>query len=141
MNGVKSKLIALDSNVFIYHFEHNLKYAQHTTKIFSSLIDNSNSGITSVISVGEALSYPSPSSVLKKIEEKFRTLPNFTIFDVTQEIAIKTAHIRREYKFRLPDAIQLATTSHAKADFFITNDKNLKKYKEVKVVLLEEFKS
>lgn len=117
MNGIKSKLIALDSKVFIYHFEHNLKYAQHTTNIFSSLIDNSNSGITSVISVGEALSYPSPPSVLKKIEEKFRTLPNFTIFDVTQEIAIKTAHIRREYKFRLPDAIQLATTSQAKADF------------------------
>ncbi len=140
MNGAKNKLIALDSNVFIYHFEHNLKYTPYTTKIFSSFIENSNHGVTSVISIGEALSYPAPSSLLKKIEEKFRNLPNFIIFDVTQEIAIKTAQIRRNYKFRLPDSIQLATARHTKAEIFITNDKNMKKFKEVKVVLLEEFK-
>lgn len=141
MNGIKNKILALDSNVFIYHFEHNLKYAPYTTNIFNTLIDKSNQGISSVISIAESLSYPSPPLVVKKIEDKFKTLPNFTIYNVTQEIAIKAAQIRREFSFHLPDAIQLATAIHAKADLFITNDRRLKGFKGIKVILIDEFKS
>ena len=136
---MKNKILALDSNIFIYHFEENPSYIEYTSHIFNVLINGHSRGITSIISLIEALSYPSPRSVLSKIEEKFKTLPNFTLYEVTEDIGLETSRIRREYGLRLPDSIQLATAFLKKADVFITNDARLQKFKEIKVVLLANF--
>lgn len=58
------------------------------------------------------------------------------VVEVNEEIADKTALIRRKYGFRTPDAIQLATAVQTRAKVFITNDERLKKLKELKVILL-----
>ncbi len=139
MNGMKNKTLALDSNIFIYHFEEHPEYIAHTSQIFQELINASAHGLTSTISLIETLSYPAPPDLLMKIKERFKILPNLTIFDVTEEIAIEAAKIRRTYGFRLPDSVQLATAVTKKANTFITNDTRLKKFKEIKVALLEEF--
>lgn len=137
---MKNKIIALDSNIFIYHFEKNPHYTSYTRNIFKRIINKSFHGITSVISLIETLSYPAPDAVLSEIEDKFRSLPNFTLFDITQEIALEAARIRRQYKFRLPDSIQLATALLNKANTFIANDSRLQKFKEIEVLLLKNFK-
>lgn len=139
MNGMKNNLIALDSNIFIYHFEANPAYTSSTNHVFTKLINGSCHGITSVISLIETLSFPSSQEVLEAIEEGFRTLPNFTICDINQEIGIEASRIRRTYGFRLPDSIQLATCLYKKANIFITNDVKLLKFKEIEVVLLKNF--
>lgn len=139
MNGMKNKILALDSNIFIYHFEAHPLYILATKQVFKELINKSSYGITSIISLIEALSYPSPPNVLSKIEEKFKTLPNFTLHEVSEEIGLEAARIRRTYDFRLPDSIQLATALLKKADVFITNDARLRKFKETEVVLLTNF--
>ncbi|MGI8419460.1 MAG: type II toxin-antitoxin system VapC family toxin [Candidatus Levyibacteriota bacterium] len=136
---MKSKILAIDTTIFIYHFEANRQYISFTTAIFNSFIENKFKGITSVISVIETLSYPAPDKLIKEREEDFKTLPHFNVYDVTQEIAIITAKIRRKYKYRTPDAIQLATALYGKADIFITNDTKLQQFKELKVMLLKEF--
>lgn len=137
---MRNKLLSLDSNIFIYHFEKNLAFVPYTNHIFNNLITTSSRGITSIISLIETLSYPSPQNILEQIEESFRTIPNFTIYNVTEEISIEAAKIRRIYKFRLPDAIQLATAVYGKADIFITNDAKLQSFKETKVILLKDSK-
>lgn len=134
---MKSKLLALDSNIFIYHFEANPSYVSYTSQIFNNLINASSRGMTSIISLIETLSYPSPQILLDQIEESFKTLPNFVIYDINQAIGIEAAKIRRIYRIRLPDAIQLATAIYGKADFFITNDSKLQNFKDMKVILLE----
>src|SRR5207248_6090877 len=48
--------------------------------------------------------------------------------------------LRRAYGFRIPDAIQLATCLYQKVDLFITNDRRLKTYKEIPIILLSESK-
>ncbi len=136
---MKNKILALDSNIFIYHFEANPLFISHTAFIFDSLINKSNAASTSIISLIETLSYPSPQIILNQIEESFRTLPNFTLHNINQEIALLAARIRRTYKFRLPDAVQLATALYTKADIFITNDVKLQGFNEIKVVQLKEF--
>ncbi|OGE64802.1 hypothetical protein A3I48_01575 [Candidatus Daviesbacteria bacterium RIFCSPLOWO2_02_FULL_36_7] len=60
------------------------------------------------------------------------------IYQVDEKIAVESARIRRKYSFRLLDSIQLATALYAKAQAFITNDDRLKKFKELKVILLKE---
>ena len=137
MNGMKSKLLALDSNIFIYHFEENPLFTPQTSAIFTLFIKGFSRGITSIISVIEVLSYPAPKNLLKGREEDFKTLPHFTIYDINHEIGLKAARLRREYRIRLPDAIQLATAIYGKADIFITNDSKLKNFKDIKVILLE----
>ena len=139
MNGIgKIKRIALDSNIFIYQFESNPDFIRLTEKIFDSLSKGQHRAVTSVISIVEALAYPSPPEVIKGITEGFLTLKNLEITEVSQEIAFEAARIRREYKFRLPDSIQLATAKLSRAKAFISNDENLKKFKELKVILISE---
>ena len=63
-------------------------------------------------------------------------MPNLNIIDVDYKIALEAARIKREYKFRLPDSIQLATALIGKAQAFVTNDQRLKKFQELPIVML-----
>ncbi len=139
MNGIgRLKIVGLDSNIFIYQFEDNPDFIKFTDLIFKDLANNKKKAVTSIISVIEALSYPSLPNVLESIEDAFQSFPNLKIFGIDNEIAKDTARIRREYKYRLPDAVQLATAIQGRAQAFITNDNRLKKFKELKIVLLKE---
>ncbi len=140
MNGKdKIKKVTMDSNIFIYHFEENTEFVPFTRKIFQALFLKNLKAITSVVSIIETLSYPSPQKVINEIKEAFLTLPNLEIIEVNQAIAIKAAWIRREYGFRVPDSIQLATAIINKAHAFISNDQRLKKFKQIKIILLKDF--
>lgn len=140
MNGInRYKIVALDSNIFIYQFENNPKFTSHTNVVFKKLIDGSVYAVTSVISVTETLSYPLPDKIVKEIEEAFKTTPNLNIAELNHEIAYEAASLRRKYKsLRLPDAVQLATALKSKAQTFVTNDKQLKVFKELPITLLTE---
>ena len=95
MNGIKRhKTIALDSNIFIYHFEDNPEFISSTNKIFGAMSENKLRVVTSIISVIEALSYPLLKEVQKHIKESFQELPNLLIFELNHEIALHAAKIR-----------------------------------------------
>lgn len=139
MNGIGNlKRIALDSNLFIYHFEDNTEFAPHAERIFERLIQNSLKAVTSVISIIETLSFPSPPRVVREITEAFLNIPNLEILEVNQTIATEAARIRREYGFRLPDSVQLATALFTKTQAFVSNDVRLKQFKELRVILLKQ---
>jgi len=53
-------------------------------------------------------------------------------------IADIASSLRAKYNLNTLDAIQIAISLEAKADIFITNDANLKKISEIKVLLLSE---
>ena len=63
---------------------------------------------------------------------------NLTTYDLTPDIAQKAAEIRANYQIRTPDAIQLAAALQGNAAFFLTNDLNLKKFAEIKVIGVED---
>lgn len=137
MSGIGNiKLAGLDSNIFIYQFEDHPEFSQSTNIIFEKLARNKLKATTSIISLIEALSYPSPVEVRTNIQESFK-IPNLTVFEINQSIALETARLRREYGFRLGDAIQLATAKISKAQAFITNDDKLKHFKELRIILLK----
>lgn len=137
MSGIANlKLVGLDSNLFIYHFENNPNFVPFTIKIFDRLSKGTLKAVTSTVSVMEALSYPAPSAVIKNIQEAFETIPNLNICDVDYKIALEAARIRREHKFHLADSIQLATALISKAQAFVTNDRRLKKLRQLPIILL-----
>lgn len=138
MSWKKYSLIGLDSNIFSYQFHKHPVFGPPAKEIFDALSLNKSQAITSIITLTEILSVKILHNKLKDLEIQFFDTPNLLILDVNHKIALEAAKIRRDYGFRLPDAIQLATAIQAKAKVFITNDERLRKLKELKVILLKE---
>ncbi|MBI2590814.1 MAG: PIN domain-containing protein [Candidatus Blackburnbacteria bacterium] len=140
MNLDKYKKVGIDTNIFIYHFYSHLEFGPLVKDLFASLQANKIKGITSAITITELLGFKEPAGSLRLLEEKFLTTPNLSIVDTSQTIALTGARIRREYGFRTPDAIQLATALVGGAKAFITNDDEFDRFKEIDVLLLGEVK-
>lgn len=61
------------------------------------------------------------------------------IVEISREIAKKAAQIRAEYKgIKAMDALQLAAACLSKCDLFLTNDKQLRRFKEIKCITVDE---
>ena len=58
--------------------------------------------------------------------------------DIDRNVARESAKLRAKYRIRIPDAIQLASGLINGAKAFITNDENLKRIKEIKIIVLNE---
>lgn len=123
------KRIALDSMVFIYIFEQSTLYYPQAEEILTSVEKGTYEGVTSIISVTEALSVKKLHTnrmAQNEILRFFHEVPHLAVLPVAWEIAQSAAELRRMYSsLRTPDAIQLATAVEAKADVFITNDQKL----------------
>lgn len=133
------KFAALDTNIFIYYFEGNEIFGQKAKIIFDQLTDNKLTAVTNITALAELLSSPKLSKkAIKETKKLFLSIPNLEIYGVDESIAMESAEIRREYGFRLFDAIQLATAKLAKTQVFVTNDERLKKFKGLKIILIKD---
>ena len=141
MEELKGKIIGLDTMVFIYHFEKNQIYSPLTFSIFESLEKGDFKGITSILTLLEILVKPkkeNDSLLVERYKLLLETFPNLQVHEINENIADIASSLRANYNINTPDAIQIATSLDAKADIFITNDVNLKKISEIKVLLLSE---
>lgn len=132
------QVVGIDTNIFIYYYEQHPQFGFSAKSIFALLVQNKTKAVTSVITLIELFSLQAPLTNIDRLESFYLATPNLTTCEVSRTIAKKAAEIRRNYRFRLPDAIQLATAVLAKADIFITNDQKLQAFQEIKVVLLTE---
>ena len=94
--------------------------------------------VTSILTLTELLSLKAPEPMLKILQSEFFVIPKLKVREVDRTIAVEAAAIRREYNFKLPDAIQLATALSVKAKAFITNDQRLKSFKKLKIISLSD---
>ena len=140
MKNIVSKFhkVGIDTNIFTYYLDRNSHFYAKTEELFTQIARKNLLIITSVITLTELLSFKASQLQLNKLEQEFLLTPNLEVIDVGLEVAKEAARIRREYGFRLPDSVQLATALDAKAQTFITNDKRLKLFKRLPVTLLTE---
>jgi predicted nucleic acid-binding protein len=131
-----NKIIALDTNIFIYYFQQHPQFGISAKKNFELLIKNKARAVTSIITLIELLSLKIPETEVNKFKSLYLETPNLATIEINQTIGIEAAKIRRIYGYRLPDAIQLATALYAKADKFITNDQKIKNFPKIKIDLL-----
>ena len=73
-----------------------------------------------------------------KYKEMLTQSRNVILCRVTRAIAEKGAEIRAKHNYRTPDAIHLASALQQGAQAFITNDRDLKGFSELEVVILRE---
>lgn len=136
--------VFVDTAPFIYFIEKNLNNPQYYDKVknfFMNGYDNNKEFVTSVITMEEYFVFPYRNNNHSYIEmfNRLVAITNMEIVEVNQEIAKKAAQIRAEYKgFKAMDAIQLAVACLTKCDLFLTNDKQLKQFKEIKCITVDD---
>ncbi len=115
--------IVLDTNAVLYFLGGRLREPLPQTHCYISII-------TEI----ELLSYPLLNSESEAEIHDF--LADVTVIELSQEIKQATINLRRQYRFKLPDAVIVATARHLDAQL-LTNDIKLSKTAGVSVIALQ----
>lgn len=138
------KKVFVDTAPFIYFIEKDNNHPQYYEKVktlFRYGYDNDKKFVSSVITMEEYFVFPYRMKEYSSIEMFHRLIKitDMEIVEINQEIAKKAAQIRAEYKgLKAMDALQLAVACLSGCDLFLTNDKQLKQFKEIKCITVEE---
>ncbi len=133
------KIIALDTSLFIYLFEENPAYLAPSAKVLHAIESGKYKGVFSVIGMIEILTGPKKkgrANIAAEYEYRLRKFPNLSIIGINERIVWLSSDLRAKYSITTPDAIHIATAIDAGAKKFITNDKALKKVREITVEML-----
>lgn len=139
LKGVES--IAIDTAPFIYYIEENKTFIDVLHRLFTLVSEGRIVAYTSVVTLIEVLTKPieeGNEELVKKYTALLTYSENLSLIDVDRGMAVEIARLRAKYHIKTPDAIQLATGIANGAKAFITNDANLKRVKDIQVVLLNE---
>lgn len=138
------KKVFVDTAPFIYFIEKNANNPQYFEKVknfFMSGYESNKEFVTSVITMEEYFVFPYRNNNNAYIDMFNRLVAtiNMDIVEINREIAKKAAQIRAVYKgFKAMDAIQLAVACFEGCDLFLTNDKQLRQFKEIKCITVDE---
>lgn len=100
--------------------------------------------LTSAITITEYLTYPYRENDLKLIDDFYSFIGNMEINvkEIDRKTAEKAAQIRAEYRhFKTMDSLQLATACVSGCDLFLTNDKQLRQFKEIACIAVDDIKA
>lgn len=134
--------VFLDTTPLIYFLDADINFGKITENIFYDFLSSGVNMITSAITCTEYLTFPYKTGNVSKINVFYEFLGDcgIPILPITVQVAQKAAEIRGNYSnFKTMDCLQLATACVHNCDLFLTNDKQLRQFKEIKCVTVEEF--
>ena len=136
---VDYKRIGLDTNALIYYIEEHPVLMKKVEFFINKIEDGKAIGITSYVTLLELLVKPIREGRVDLVD-MYRTILSgkLEMVPLDEIVSIKAAELRAKYGLRTPDAIQLASVIYKKGDVFVTNDRGLKRIKEIKVLALED---
>ena len=140
MTGYKS--VFVDTAPLIYFLDDNERFADQVEAIFEEILSSRAIIETSVITCAEYLVYPYKSDNRDKIQAfyDFTTDCHIRLHPITGEIAEKAARIRAAYPaFKAMDALQLAAAVLLGCDLFLTNDRQLRQFSEIRCLTPDEW--
>ncbi len=133
-------IIGLDTSIFIYLLEKHPTFFRVSKRLLKRIENGQIQGVFSSIGLIEILTGPKQTGKFDlaiEYRELITTFPHLTIVGMNERIVDIASDLRAKYKIHTPDAIHLATAIDARAKTFITNDKTLKRVKEIRVRLLQ----
>ncbi len=140
LKGIDS--VAIDTSPFIYYIEEHKDYIKVIDPLFNLISQGQTIAYTSVVTLIEVLTRPieeNNNELVVKYENLLTNSENLILVDIDRSIGVESARLRAKYNIRTPDAIQVTAGVINGVKVFITNDANLKKIKEIKVVVLDDF--
>lgn len=136
------KRVFLDTAPLIYFLDNDERYGGMVKAIFEEILSEGGIIESSVITCEEYLVYPYRTGNVEKIQAFIDFTGDFDIHlnPITREIAQKAAKIRAEYiGFKAMDALQLATAIMRGCDVFLTNDRQLLQFTEIRCITPEQW--
>ena len=136
---IESKKIFIDTAPIIYYLQSSELYYE-SMKEFWEKYDECDY-VTSTITITEYLTHPYKQRDTQLVSSFYAFLNDMDIQvrSIDERIAEKAAKIRAEYKhFETMDALQLSTACITNCDMFLTNDKQLRQFKEIRCVTVDE---
>ena len=136
-------ILALDSSIFIYHFEAHPTYLPLTQPILESIAAGICQAVISTVTLMELTVLPwrqGRADVARQYELLLVNFPNLTLVDVSRDVARRAAQLRALYNIRPADALLVATALVSQATAWVTNDKNLRRLApEIEVFVLDSW--
>lgn len=140
MTGYKK--VFLDTTPLIYFLDSDVYFGEKVREIFEEILCKGQKLVSSTITCAEYLVYPYRTNNQEKIDVffEFANDSGIEFVPVTVDVAKKAAAIHAEYKhFKAMDSLQLAVAIETDCDLFLTNDKQLRQFRGLRCVTVEEW--
>lgn len=136
-------VLALDTSIFIYHFESHSRYLSLTRTLLNQIQSGHSHGVTSVVTLMELNVHPwqqQRPAVAQEYEMLLVSFPNLSMLDVDRSIARRAAQLRAIHRVQPADALHVATALCHSATGFVTNDLRLQRLDDlIDVIVLDRF--
>jgi len=133
--------LAVDTAPFIYYIEENPSYLPRIAPIFLAADAAQIVLVTSTITVAEVLIHPLRLGAMNLRDEYldlFLHSANLELQSIDVEVAQRAAALRAVHNIRLPDALQIAAALHTGCTAFLTNDQQLSRINNLRVLILDD---
>jgi len=134
--------VGLDTPVFIYHIEGTQRLADPAGTALDALARGAFAGVTSTLTLMEIAVRPlqrGRPAVAEEYALLLANYPNLAVVAIDARAALRAAALRAQYRLRPADALQVATCLEQGATAFLTNDRELRRIRDLQVLLLEDF--
>lgn len=105
---------------------------------------NKIKAFTSVITLVEVIPNPAKTGnilLVTRFLEFMRYGKNLDLIEISNNIAENAANLRMRYPYlKTMDALQISSAMDVNADVFITNDIKLKQVKDIKMLVLKDYR-
>ena len=133
--------LGFDTAPIIYFVEEHPRYLARLAPAFQNVAAGQLVGVTSVLTVAEVLVQPirlGAAELQQAYTDRLLHSDHFEAWPIDATVAQRAAELRARFNVRIPDALQLATVIVAGCEAFLTNDMNLKRVADIRVLLLDE---
>lgn len=122
------KAICLDTNILIFAVEAREPWSSQLRPLFQKFDRGSIRGVASEISIAETLAKPialADGAQLDSFQELFASDSAIEMYPINRAVLTLAAELRGRSRFKLFDAIHVATAQLARCDYFLTQDERL----------------
>lgn len=140
----RSRKVFLDTAPVIYYVEARPKFVPFVRPIFDLIDRGQLEGVTSPVTLAECLVKPKQLGLvdLQRRFISFLTNTEGIVFvELGERIGTIAAEIRSQYDLKLPDALQIAAAIVSGCEAFLTNDTQLKRVTELRVLVISELEA
>jgi predicted nucleic acid-binding protein len=133
--------IGVDTSLFIYLIERHPVYLSVVRPLFERASNGHLRIVTSVVSLIEILTLPLAQQKAVYVSEYREMLLNtnsIVTLPIGISIAERAAELRARFGLRTPDAIQIAAALDVSCSIWMTNDRQLKRVTDLRVITLDE---
>jgi len=142
IDDLKPGPFALDTQIFIYFIEEESRYLSLIKPLFEAIDRGDLLAVTSGLSLMEVLVVPyrsGNSALAEQYESLLTNSRGLRFIEVDRHLLKAAAHLRATFKFKPPDAIQVAAALVGHCKSFLTNDRRIRAVPGLRILQVKDY--